>query len=64
MMFLVKLSKYTNYLIFTTLWAYSTDDRLMTFFILFSGNRFWHFMQILSIGDNVHEMSNPVFWEK
>ena len=21
-------------------------------------------MQILSIGDNLHEMSNPVFWEK
>ena len=21
-------------------------------------------MQIISIGDNLHEMSNPVFWEK
>ena len=21
-------------------------------------------MQIVSIGDNLHEMSNPVFWEK
>ena len=23
-----------------------------------------HFMQIVSLGDNLHEMSNPVFWEK
>ena len=21
-------------------------------------------MQIVSLGDNLHEMSNPVFWEK
>ena len=27
-------------------------------------NRIWHFMQIVSLGDNLHEMSNPVFWEK
>ena len=25
--------------------------------------QFWHFMQIVSNGDNLHEMSNPVFWE-
>ena len=25
---------------------------------------FSHFMQIVSNGDNLHEMSNPVFWEK
>ena len=24
----------------------------------------WHFMQIVSIEDNLHEMSNPVFWKK
>ena len=23
-----------------------------------------HFVQIVFIGDNLHEMSNPVFWEK
>ena len=23
----------------------------------------WHFMQIVSTGDNLHEMSNPVFRE-
>ena len=32
--------------------------------IFFPENRIWHFMQIVSIGDNLHEMSNPVFWEK
>ena len=24
---------------------------------------FWHFMQIVSCGDNLHEMSMPIFWE-
>ena len=27
-------------------------------------NRLWNFMQIVSLGDNLHEMSKPVFWEK
>ena len=27
-------------------------------------NRIWHFMQIVSTGDNLHEMSKPVFLEK
>ena len=35
-----------------------TDD----FFLLFPENRIRHFMQIVSIGDNLHEMSNPVSW--
>ena len=34
------------------------------FFLFFPDNRIWYFMQIVSIGDNFHEMSNPVFWEK
>ena len=34
------------------------------FFLFFPENRIWHFMQIVSNGDNLHEMSNPVFWEK
>ena len=29
-----------------------------------SENRIWHFMQTVSDGDNLHEMSNHVFWEK
>ena len=54
----------TDYLTFTTLWAFSADDRLMIFFLFFPENRIWHFMQIVSLGDNLHEMSYPVFWEK
>ena len=33
------------------------------FFLAFLENRFLHFMQIVSTGDNLHEMSKPVFWE-
>ena len=34
-------------------------------FLVFSPeNRIWYFMQIVSNGDNLHEMSNPVFWER
>ena len=32
-------------------------------FCLSPQNRFWHFMQIVSIGDNLHEMSKPVLLE-
>ena len=34
------------------------------FFLIFPENRTWHFMQIVSIGDKLHEMSNLVFLEK
>ena len=44
----------------TTFWANSADDRLMIFFLFSSENRVWHFMQIVSIGDYLHEMSKPV----
>ena len=27
-------------------------------------NRIWHFMQIISSGDNLHKISKPVFWRK
>ena len=36
----------------------------MMFSHILQKNRFWHFMQIVSFGDNFHEMSKPVFWEK
>ena len=29
----------------------------------FSDTRFWHFMQTLSFGDNLHKMSKPILWE-
>ena len=34
------------------------------FFLVFPENKLWHFMQIASLGDNLHEMSEPVFMEK
>ena len=36
---------------------------LAQYFLFFLGNRFWDFMQIVSTGDNLHEMSHPVFWK-
>ena len=45
----------------TTLWANSADDILMIFS---PENRIWHFIQIISLGDNLHVMSKPIFWEK
>ena len=41
----------------------------MIFSLFFPQNRIWHYMQIVSFKlfmneDNLHEMSNPVFWEK
>ena len=46
---------------FTTLWANTADNTLMIFFLFFQENRFWHFMQIVSNRDNLHEC-HPVFW--
>ena len=52
-------------LTFTIFWANSADDKLVIFFfLLFSENSICHFMQIVSNGDNLHEMSNPVSREK
>ena len=39
-------------------WANSADNKLMIFFLK---NRIWHFMQVVSKGDNLHELSNPIF---
>ena len=52
------------FLTFTTLWANSADYKFIIFFLFFPENGIWHFMQIVSIWDNLHEMSNPAFWEK
>ena len=52
-------------LTFTALWANSANNKLVIFFsFFFPENKIWHFMQTVSIGDSLHEMSNPVFWEK
>ena len=34
-----------------------------TIFLMFLENRHWHFMQIVSLGDNLQEMSKSIFWE-
>ena len=31
---------------------------------IFPENRIWHFLQNVSIRDNLHRMSKPVYWEK
>ena len=43
-------------------WVFSAKDTLYSFFL---ENRLWHFMQIVSLVDNLHEMSKLFFfWEK
>ena len=37
-------------------------EYILTFFFLFF--QVWHFIQIVSMGDTFHEMSNSVFLEK
>ena len=44
---------------FTTFWKKTTDDKLLTFFLLFPENGIKNFMLIVFIGDNLHEMFNP-----
>ena len=48
----------------TNLWANSADNKLVVFFLFSSETRILRFMQIVTIGDNLHEMLNPPFWEK
>ena len=51
-------------LTFTTLLANSADDKLIIFFLFFLRKWLRHFMQIVPLGDNLHEMPKPIFWEK
>ena len=60
----VPYDQQSGVLTLTTLWASSADDKLMIYFLFFPENRFRHFMQIVSCGDNLHKMSKPVFQEK
>ena len=39
----------------------SADDILKYFFLLFLENRIWHSMQIVSLVENLHEVSDPIF---
>ena len=40
------------------------DDILKYFSYFLIENKIWHFMQIVSCGDNLYEITNPIFWEK
>ena len=42
-------------------YAMARRRHALVFFLFFPENMFSHFMQI---GNNLHEMSNPVFWGK
>ena len=47
------------------LWVKISVDDIFKFFfiiIIFPENRFWHFMQIVSSGDRLHEISKPFFF--
>ena len=41
----------------------SEDDNEI-FCLFFPENKLWHFLQIVSAGDNLHEMSGRIFCEK
>ena len=51
------LLRFYNKLTFTTPWANSADNKLMIFFLFFPEDRLYHFMQIFSLEDNLHEKS-------
>ena len=55
--------KHVYFFYLAPLWAYSAGDKLMVVFLFFAENRNRYFMQIVSIGGNVHEMLKPVFWK-
>ena len=60
--------KHEEGLTFTSLWVNSADDKVMIFFLPFSEkkkkNTIRQFMQIVFVGDNMHEISNPLSWGK
>ena len=49
---------------FSMLGKIAADMILKYFSYVFLESRLCHFMQIVSWGDNLHEMSKPIFWEK
>ena len=51
------------FLMLSTLGKIFSRLHIEIFFFFFPENRIRHFMQIVSNGDNLHEKSNPVFWE-
>ena len=50
------------FLTFTTLWANSADGKLI-FFLFFPETRLsYHYMQIVSLGDNLHESNIKAYF--
>ena len=55
--------KFSSVLILCTLGKIFSRWYFDMFFLFIPDKRIWHFMQIVSNGDNLHEMSDPVFWK-
>ena len=56
--------QFATRLTFTTLWAYSVDVKLVIFFLFFPPKQDLTFHANSLHVDYLHEMSNPVYWEK
>ena len=54
----------TRTLTLSTLGKIFSRRHIEIFLLFFPENRIWHFIQMVSNGDHLHEMSNPVFCEK
>ena len=39
-------------------------ELVIFFLFFFPEHRIWHFMQMVSNGEHLHEISNPVSWDK
>ena len=52
------------YITLNCLWADSADDKYWWYFSYFSQKTGFNVMQIVSLGDNLHDMLNPVFYRK
>ena len=51
-------------LTFITLWANLANDKELIVFLFFPENKVGHFMHIVSLGDNLHEILKLIFWGK
>ena len=60
----MKVSGPQNKLMLSTQSKIFSRRPIEIFFLFFPENRSWHFMQIVFTGDNLHEMSKPVFCEE
>ena len=55
---------FRDILTLSTLGKIFSRQHFEIFFLIFPGKQDLTFMQIVSWGDTLHEMSNPVYWEK